>query len=111
MSKPKSDPPKFELEAPFAKELVSLGYDAFDDPAEITSTTGRAIKAILEDQEANKYDNNSRALIALLAVLVKMRHEQRNAARWLKLAAFALGVAGVTLYMLDKAGVIQFVHH
>jgi hypothetical protein len=106
-----SKPPKFELEAPFVQELVSMGLDAFDDPAEITKTTAHAAKAIYEDQKSNRYDNNAKALMALLNVLLKMRREQRNSSRWLKLAAFALGVAGLTLYLLDKANMIQFVHH
>jgi hypothetical protein len=107
----KSDPPRFELEAPFVKELVSLGFDAFDDPAEITSTTAAAAKAIVEDQKSNRGDNNAKALLALLAVLVKMRQESRRTARVFKALLFGCGVIAITLYGLEKAGVIQFVHH
>lgn len=106
----KSDRP-FELEPSVIKELVSLGLDAFDDPAEITSTTGRAAKAIIEDQRANRGDNDSKSMLAILAILVKIRREQRNQARLQRMYVFAVAVLGVALYTLDKLGVIAFVHH
>jgi hypothetical protein len=99
------------LDAPFVKELVSLGFDAFDDPEEISKVTADAVKTIVEDQKSNREDNNSRSLLAIVAVLVHMDKRQRQRDRVLKLLLFTVIGGAALLFALDKAGLIKFTIH
>lgn len=109
----KSDPPK--LDASLLKELAAYGFDAFDDPEEITSTTAAAAKAIIDDQKTNRIDStNARSLIAILNVIVKLRKEQRAAATRMRQVIYTTFVVAATVFVLEKSGALDLAklfHH
>jgi uncharacterized ion transporter superfamily protein YfcC len=109
----KSDPPK--IDPGLLREIVAYGFDAFDEPEEITSTTARAAKAIIDDQKANRIDStNAQSLIALLNVVTKGRKEQRAAAQRVRQIIYTVLVIGATVFLLEKSGALDLAklfHH
>lgn len=107
----KSDPPSLKLDVPFMNELAELGFQAFDDPEEISKVTADAVKTIVQDQKSNSEDNNSRSLLAIVSILIHIDKRQRARDRVLKLLVFTVLGGGALLFALDKAGLIKFTLH